>query len=149
MNRDIDQFIEFCVGISEGQGRRNFFNMADLVNVAEKVLEVYENENGANHQGHIKQSFFVIYDFFSEHQLYLDPNKFLGIPFNVDLTSSIEFIDDMKIFLEDDSNNCEEYDVVRFRQNIPSVLGGNAVDGGRWSPQYKIVIPLVKAYMSN
>lgn len=147
MKRNIDDFIDFCESISLGQGKGMQFNMAGLVTVAEKVTEEYKNINKVNHQGHLRTSFYLVYDFFIKHGAYAKEDKYLGIPFDNNLRSSKEFIIDMSNFLSDETNNCEEYQVNRVVRNIPLTLGGSATDGGRWSPQYKTVIPLVKAYI--
>lgn len=147
--RSIDEFEIFCNDVVSGNGQgRKYFNQSSIVNVAEKILEDYTNTSGQNHQGHVRQSFYVLYDFFSNHSVYLNQNHYLGIPFDVNLNFSGYLINDLGIFLNDNGNTCCEYNVSNFSSNIPITLGGTSTgQGGSWSPTLKRMIPLVKEYL--
>lgn len=142
--RDIDNFISFCTQLDSRTGRQAY-NITSYKPVIRTILDEYDNEPAVqNHRGHITQAFYVFYDLFSSDNTLLQKKIF--VPLQVE--QEPELVDNLSRFLLDQSNDCAEYTTSNVRNNLPPALGGNAPEGGgRWSPTFKRIAPLVQYYL--
>lgn len=122
MKRDFESLIKFC------EKNKRFKNMA-YSDAFDRIINYREN----NHSGHFKQLFEKIYDFYSENPHFLDIPK--APPFEI--SEHEDFLNEWRDFIFEDE----------ISDNLPISVGGNATDGGRWSPTAKIMFSVVAFYM--
>ncbi len=137
--RLLDEFVDF---VREMQGR-----------VPKRVLDHHDNTAGQNRQGHVKQSYYALHLFFSEHgsgpaaQALRSIDLDGGCP-----TLPSAFTEPWVSFLDRNANRKDEatgYSLSTLRNVLPERLGGYVTGGGGASGTFQRVAPLVVRFLAS
>lgn len=143
--RDLEIFIDFCKSVYL-KGNKAAFNVTSYQSICKLTIDEYGVDLGVqNHKGHIAKLFYLFYDFYLNNKIYLEKRLFVPLQ----PSEEKELMDSLREYLSSRTHDCNEYKVNDLRKNLPIVLGGSANDGGRWSPTFKRLAPLVQYYLMS
>ncbi len=131
--RNFRQFQTFCYT------NRNEYRFLAFKGAFDRVASYREY----NRNGHYKQLFYAIYDFYSANPTLISR---AGVP-AFEIMDNPVFFEAWDNFIHNDNNDADGFNTDSLKKNLSLACGGHRQGGGGWSPIAKVLFPTVAVYM--
>lgn len=120
--------------------------------LANMIIDHHNNISGHNRQGHVRQSYYALYEFLTLEQSrsYVETLLSFNLDDYPDLPS--EIIDSWIQFIDENASYKDTSENISFsslRNVLPAPLGGYVVNGGGASGTFRRMFPLIARFISS